>query len=40
MGVGLKAGGGPRGMGTMFWILISIIAVGLALMIYVPLVGR
>jgi hypothetical protein len=39
MGDGLKSGG-PRGMAAMFWTLISLIVVGLALMIVLPLAGR
>jgi hypothetical protein len=32
--------GGPRGMAATFWILISLVVVGLALMIVLPLAGR
>jgi len=40
MGVSSTSGGGQRGLRTMFWVLLSIIAVGLALMIVLPLAGR
>jgi hypothetical protein len=40
MGVSSRSGGGQRGLGVTFWILISIIVVGLALMIVLPLAGR
>jgi hypothetical protein len=39
MGDSLKSGG-PRGTAAMFWILVSLIVVGLALMIVLPLAGR
>jgi hypothetical protein len=39
MGDSLKSDG-SRGMAVMFWILISLIVVGLALMIVLPLAGR
>ena len=39
MGDSLKSGG-PRGMAAMFWIFVSFIVVGLALMIVLPLAGR
>jgi len=38
MGVGSKAG--PRGIGVMFWVVLSVVVVGLAVMIALPLAGR
>lgn len=31
---------GPRGIGVMFWVVLSIVVVGLAVMIALPLAGR
>lgn len=40
MAAGPRSKGDQRGPGTVFWILSSIIVVGLALMIVLPLAGR
>jgi hypothetical protein len=40
MAASSRSSGGQRGLGTVFWILLSIVVVGLALMIVLPLAGR
>lgn len=40
MGDNPGSDGGSHGAGVMFWLLMSIIVVGLVLMIVLPLAGR
>jgi hypothetical protein len=40
MAASSRSSGGRSGLGTVFWILLSIVVVGLVLMIVLPLAGR
>jgi hypothetical protein len=40
MGDSPRSGSGPHGASVLFWTMVAIIVVGLALMIMLPLAGR